>query len=149
MLDARRGAILSTVAAGLLALPGAAFCGVYKWVDENDVTHYTVDRAGIPSHLRSPLNPTGGLTAAAPKPAPFALPPDADAENLEGVAPQDMPAALELEEEIERDREALKDMISRQGMTGAGLANDPKLREIAERLPGLQNESEKLKKARD
>jgi hypothetical protein len=34
-------------------------------------------------------------------------------------------------------------------VTGAGLANDPKLREIAERLPGLQNESEKLKKARD
>ncbi len=148
MLDARRGAILGAAAASLLALPGAASGGVYKWVDENGVAHYTVDRADIPGYLRSPLYPTGGRTAVPAKPAAVALPPGIDAEHPEG-APRDMPAGLELEQEIERDREAIKDMISRQGVTGLELANDPKLREIAERLPELQNESEKLKKAQD
>ena len=149
MLDARRGAILGAAAASLLALPGAASGGVYKWVDENGVAHYTVDRADIPGYLRSPLYPTDERTAVPPKPAAVALPAGIDAEHLEGVAARDMPAALELEQEIERDREAIKDMISRQGVTGLELANDPKLREIAERLPELQNESEKLKKAQD
>ncbi len=149
MSDARRGAILGAAAAVLLALPGAAVCGVYKWVDENGVSRYTIDRADIPSHPRSPLHPTGERTAVPPKPARVVLPPGTKAENLAGVAAQDMPAALEIEQQIERDREAIKDMISRQGITGVELANDPRLREIAERLPGLQNESEKLRQVQD
>ena len=156
MPDARRSATLGAAAAALLALatlvptpPGTALGGVFKWVDENGITHYTVDRGTIPQHLRAPLDPTGARTAVPPEPAPIALPPHADAEDYENVAPQDVQAALDLEERIERDRELIKEMISRQGVTGPDLANDPKLREIADRLPQLQDESEKLKKAQD
>lgn len=154
MPDACRSAISGAAAAallgmGLLAWSGAAEGGVYKWVDENGITHYTVDRAAIPQHLRSPLDPTGLRTAVPPPAAPVALPPDVDPEDFEGVAPQDVQTALGLDEKIERDRDLIKDMISRPGVTGPELANDPAMREIADRLPQLQDESEKLKQAKD
>ncbi len=79
----------------------------------------------------------------------MALPPDVDPEDFASVPAQDVRTALGLEEEIERDREAIKDMISRQGVTGPDLASDPKMREIADRLPTLQNESDKLKRTQD
>ena len=149
MLDARRCAVAAALSAIALALPATALSGVYKWVDENGVAHYTVDREAIPIRLRARLHPTGGRTAVAPRPAPIELPEGSDPEAFEGVAPQDLQTALKLEEKIERDREAIKDLISLQGQTGTGLANDPKLREIADRLPKLQSESADLKKAQD
>ncbi|MBW2280387.1 MAG: DUF4124 domain-containing protein [Deltaproteobacteria bacterium] len=145
----RRSAVLGAgsvaLCVALLAAPVTALCGVYKWVDQNGVAHYTIDREAIPRHLRARLTPAEGRTAVPPKAAPLPLPEGIDPDVLEGVPPQNVRAALDLEEKIERDREAIKDMISRQGQTGADLANDPKLREIAERLPRLQSESAELK----
>jgi hypothetical protein len=145
----RAAAALSIALAASFTAAGTAQGGVYKWVDENGTTHYTVDRAAIPQHIRSPLRPSGERTAVPPKPAPVALPDDVDPEDFADVPAQDVEQALTLADKIERDREALKEMISKQGVTGTELANDPKLREIADRLPELQNESDKLKKARD
>lgn len=154
MPDARRSVLPGAAAAllvvaSLAATPLPAEAEVYKWVDENGVTHYTVDRSAIPQHLRSPLAPSGALTAIPPEPEPVPLPPEVDPEDFARVPAQDVREALSLEEEIERDREAIKEMISRQGVTGPELANDPKLREIADRLPTLQNESDKLKRVQD
>jgi hypothetical protein len=50
----------------------------------------------------------------------------------------------ELETQIARDREALKQIIT-QSAGGAAAADDPRLREIAERLPRLQAELEALR----
>jgi hypothetical protein len=55
-------------------------------------------------------------------------------------------AALSLEAQILRDREAIKSMISGGTLSGAELARDPRMRSIAERLPGLQSEQQELQR---
>jgi Spy/CpxP family protein refolding chaperone len=57
--------------------------------------------------------------------------------------PSDDPRADEiaqLEGQIERDREALRQLISTPRWDSAEFASDPRVREIAERLPRLQAE---------
>ena len=69
-------------------------------------------------------------------PAPgLPLPPSAAQEEI---------AALE--REIERDRELLKTLISESGATGASIASDPRVREIAERLPRRQAQLDALRR---
>jgi len=75
--------------------------------------------------------------AAAPPPAPGAPPAQAA-----GAHPQD-PRAQEiaqLEGQLERDREVLRQLISTRTWDSAELAADPRVREIAERMPRLQAE---------
>jgi hypothetical protein len=57
-------------------------------------------------------------------------------------------APLSLTEQIERDREAIKEMISREGQTGLELAEDPELKKISERLPRLQSEYQQTQRER-
>lgn len=134
--------------AGLLALPLAASAQVYKWVDENGVTHYTLERQEIPPHLRQRLRPI----------APGALPPPgppepttrlSSAPSTQTSAPVPRPdhtaEILSLEEQIAADRETLKDLISQQRDAGE-FAQDPKVQEIAERLPRLQAQLAELRR---
>lgn len=133
--------------AGLLALPLAASAQVYKWVDENGVTHYTLERQEIPPQLRQRLRPI----------APGALPPPGPPDpttRLSSVPSTQQASApridhsaeiLSLEEQIAADRETLKDLISQQRDTGE-FAQDPKVQEIAERLPRLQAQLAELRR---
>jgi uncharacterized protein DUF4124 len=82
--------------------------------------------------------------AAAPAPAPVATP-QSDAPRAmahEALGPEDprKDEITELEGQIERDREALRELISTPRWDSAELASDPRVREIAERLPRLQAE---------
>jgi hypothetical protein len=52
----------------------------------------------------------------------------------------------DLEARIERDREALRQLISTPRWDTAELASDPQVREIAERLPRLQAELSALRR---
>jgi hypothetical protein len=58
--------------------------------------------------------------------------------------------SAELEAAIGRDREALRRFVSEQGATPEGqpLHANPELREIARRLPALQQELRELRRAR-
>jgi hypothetical protein len=51
----------------------------------------------------------------------------------------------ELEARIARDKDSLKDILSQGRPSGQDLASDPRLREIAERLPRLQSELNALR----
>jgi hypothetical protein len=67
--------------------------------------------------------------AAPPPPAPAPLSPD------------QLSRRAEIEAQIARDQEALKDLISRAEVEGdEPLRSSPELREIASRLPALQAE---------
>ena len=66
--------------------------------------------------------------------------PDVDA----GIGPATQIA--ELERQIARDRTTLRELIGQQTKGRADIANDPRLREIAERLPRLQRELEALRR---
>jgi hypothetical protein len=105
--------------------------------------------------------PAASSPAAAPAPA---MPPSAPAEppppesqsrapaaTPAVAAPESLPATrapgdprageiAELEGQIERDRETLRQLISTPRWDSAELASDPRVREIAERLPRLQAE---------
>jgi hypothetical protein len=52
----------------------------------------------------------------------------------------------ELERQIARDRTTLRELIGATGVPRADIALDPRLREIAERLPRLQRELESLRR---
>jgi len=97
--------------------------------------------------------PAAPVEAAPPapesRPAPppesqSAAPPAQPASEVTPAArPSDDPRADEiaqLEGQIERDREALRQLISTPRWDSAELASDPRVREIAERLPRLQAE---------
>ncbi len=131
--------------AGLLALPLTASAKVYKWVDENGVTHYTLERQDIPPQLRQRLRPIA--PSALPPPGPPA--PGAPVATVPSTTalprPDHSQEILSLEEQIEADRETLKDLISRQ-RDAIEFAEDPAVREIAERLPRLQAQLEQLRR---
>jgi hypothetical protein len=52
----------------------------------------------------------------------------------------------EIERQIARDRTTLRELIGATGVPRADIALDPRLREIAERLPRLQRELEALRR---
>jgi hypothetical protein len=63
-----------------LAAPGLSVADVYKWVDENGLTHYTTDPEAIPEHIRGRWKPT-------PKPAGASE----GTSSVEGVDPATLP----------------------------------------------------------
>ncbi len=84
--------------------------------------------------LAPPIAPTTGPTTAAPAAAPSEVersrqPEDPRAEEI-----------AQLEGQLERDRETLRQLISTPRWDSAELAADPRVREIAERMPRLQAE---------
>lgn len=170
---------LAPLVAALLLCPGTALlppdsarAEVYKWVDRNGVTHYTIEREELPPGMRRRPRPRVATTppvAAAPAPmaagpAPMAAAPAPVAAAPERVglseAPPDFgpegeaaesppgedPEILELEAQIRSDREMLKSVISAARGTGTEFISDPQLREIAERLPRRQAELEALRR---
>ena len=145
--------------AGLLfaLLSPAAGCAqsrVHKWVDENGQVHYTVERSEIPPNLRQRLRPGVVVRGAEPTTQRVALEEIRPAFGLEasmgGSLPEPPVSSVdeitELEVQIQRDRETLKDLISRQGLDSAEFTNDPRVREIAERLPRMQAELQALRR---
>jgi septal ring factor EnvC (AmiA/AmiB activator) len=95
-------------------------------------------RARLRSALAAPLAAalaTGLLVCAA-----AAQQPDVDA----GIGPAAQIA--ELERQIARDRTTLRELIGQRDKGRADIASDPRLREIAERLPRLQRELEALRR---
>jgi hypothetical protein len=144
----------------LLPAPGSAQTRVYKWVDDDGQAHYTLERSEIPPSLRQRLRPgvvvpTGGEEPAGrdeiERTALEEIRPAFGAAASVGSALPEPPSAAadeisELEAQIRRDREALKDLVSRQGLASAEFTNDPRVREIAERLPRLQAELEALRR---
>lgn len=137
-------ALATGLVAGLLALPLTASAKVYKWVDENGVTHYTLERQDIPPQLRQRLRPIA--PSALPPPGPPA--PGAPVATVPSTTalprPDHSQEILSLEEQIEADRETLKDLISQRD--AIDFAEDPAVREIAERLPRLQAQLEQLRR---
>ena len=145
---------LLSPASGIAQSQSQSQSRVYKWVDENGQAHYTVERSEIPPNLRQRLRP-GVVAPAAEAPTErVALEEIRPAFGLEASAGRTLPEPpgppvdemTALEAQIQRDRETLKDLISRRGLDGAEFTNDPRVREIAERLPRLQAELEALRR---
>jgi hypothetical protein len=55
----------------------------------------------------------------------------------------------ELQSRIDLDREQLRELLAAERLGDEALTDDPRLREIAERLPRLQAELEALRAERD
>ncbi len=214
-----RGLTLSLGVPLFLLLASAnADAKVYKWVDEDGVERYTIEREENPPRARlrlrsdsaRPVTPDDavqtryrsesqrafgseaplegesatevealpeaettleaetrgsaatGLAAVPPPSAPPPVPTPAPAgetseqpeEQLEPDTPDDAYPELaqntarirELEEQIRNDREELKRLISEGKDQGLDIANDPRVREIAERLPRLEAELATLRR---
>jgi hypothetical protein len=131
-----------------LLLPASSPAAVYQWVDENGVTHYTVDREDVPVRLRTRLTPDSRLIIESPAREAVTTPeqPLGPAQPLSGSPQVRDPIEADLAERIRRDREALKEIISREAQGELGLGGDARLREIAERLPRLQAEYRELQR---
>ena len=180
---------------GLLLLPFESHGTVYKWVDENGVSHYTTDPDQVPrgfrgrwrsvgetdeglvpdrddpddleaippARLRAPgdlpthnaVDPTG---ASLPEPEPTA-PHSVEAPATPAPLPSiDAPSAeprvvvtpprvsvdqpSDLDARIASDRALLRELLSQPRENREDWLQDPRLREIAERLPKLQAEKE-------
>lgn len=133
-----------------LAAPYRAQATVYKWTDKNGVSHYTMDREEIPVYLRTTLRPAATQPERVNPVARTPLIPEAGAAVPAGSLPRvgTAPAGLMPEDpeiqalarRISQDRELIKALISEPGVTGMGLAEDPRLREIVDRLPEMQSE---------
>ncbi len=152
----------------LLCLPGTASSDagaqVYRWIDEDGNTHYTVlqgelgkrrapptpaplpqatDVAEPPPPPRPPpqvkLGPPALQQPAVPKRTPFPTPPSVTTleENADEIS--------ELKKLITHDQEVIKDLISHGRPSGEDLLANPQLREIAKRLPRLQSELRALR----
>ncbi len=140
---------------------------VEQWVDEQGVTHYTIGHDGVPALPDGPparaTEPTSAPRAvdvyALPSPAPRGPPPQPPAQQPAMLAlppsafedaPADSPqhtAVQQLEEQIARDQEELKRLISDPTRQANQLATDERLREIATRLQRLQSELDALREA--
>jgi len=144
--------------------PDALQAQVYRWVDEEGNAHYTVLRGELGA--RSQRDPTAASKArpappatetrhkpkppATSKAAPEPTPPVAVNAGPAAPAPaakQPADPVAQLESLIARDKETLKDLISLGRPTGEDLAANPRLREIAERLPRLQAQLRALRGA--
>jgi len=79
--------------------------------------------------------------------APIAPPPAPASETATSHSPVDprKDEIAQLEGQIERDRETLRQLISTQRWDSSELASDPRVREISERLPRLQAELSALR----
>ncbi len=166
---------LSLCLATLLCVPYAASSDagaqVYRWIDEDGNTHYTVLRGEL-GKRRAPAKPAR-LPQATDVPEPLApsaavpdltrVPPDVKlgppalqepAVPVRTPFPEPAPVTTlagntdqisELETLIARDQEAIKDLISHGGPIGEDLLTDPELRQIAKRLPRLQSQLRALR----
>jgi len=141
-------ALVTALLLTALLLPASSTAAVYQWVDENGVTHYTVDPEDVPVRLRTRLTPDSRLIIESPAPEPVTIPDQVlDPAQPQSGSPQVRdPIEADLAERIQRDREALKEIISREAQGELGLGEDARLREIAERLPRLQAEYRKLQR---
>jgi hypothetical protein len=159
-----------------LCTPPEATAKVYKWVDENGVVHYTMDRDEIPPQLRRRLRPALPADVAPPERAPELSEPLATPDEFRDepemeptldpaleVEPESEPPPVtaglppretlsgtneiaELEAEILSYREELKTLISSSSAMGTDFAENPRVREIAERLPRLQAQLQALQR---
>jgi hypothetical protein len=146
------GALLPLAA--LLLLSGAPFAEakVYKWVDENGVSHYTVDRQEIPPRYRRRLRPAQGgpveITLEAPPPE--ARPQfGSEARAVEPPPPltlREENEIVELETQIAAYREELKTLVSQSGQSSSEFVSNPRVREIADQLPRLQSQLQELQR---
>lgn len=89
---------------------------------------------------------------AIPPPTEPTAPRAPETPPVEAAPPPASPREAEirqLEQQIATDREELLELISRQRAGGGELAADPRMREIAERLPRLQSELDALRGERE
>lgn len=143
-----------------LALGGVTGCstpdepatGLYQWVDDAGVVHYTTSLEFVPERFESsmrllssergsrqaalaaqrrPARTVNEATAAVQSPPPTPRP---------RLSETDLRAVAELEVAIERDRETLKDLISEGDWEGPELITNAELRELAERLARQESE---------
>ena len=130
--------------------PDEPATGLYQWVDDSGVVHYTTDRELVPERFESSrrlLSSDRGSRerALAARSAPVRTvneampavqsPPPATPPRREIVR-----AIAELEAAIERDRESLKDLISEGEWEGSEVTTNLELRELAERLARQESE---------
>ena len=148
-----------------LVLGGATGCstpdepatGLYQWVDDSGVVHYTTDRELVPERFESsrrllssdrgsreralaarsaPARTVNEEMPAVQSPPAVRSPPPATPPRRE----IDVRAIAELEAAIERDRESLKDLISEGEWEGSEVTTNLELRELAERLARQESE---------
>lgn len=144
---------------------------VYSQTDEEGVTRYTIrrvlrpranDEVGEPTQSEVPSVPQSGLSAPDPSTAvalrreardagaPSLLDAPPAAVEAQGAAPEAevVPGSIaDIQRQIDRDREALREIVSEGGLKAIEQRKDPRLEQIAERLPRLQAELEALEKA--
>jgi len=165
-----RAGLSAAVAGGLLAALGVSQADdgeIYRWTDESGVVRYTPERSRVPLSARDtivvvapPATETNGGSA---EPAtPGALPalmgrklPEELLEPATGADGAD-PAAMDeriaaLREAVARDRQALQELAGDRGWedgSEAARERDGRIREIANRLPALQEELARLERLR-
>ena len=148
-----------------LALGGVTGCsttdepaiGLYQWVDDTGIVHYTTSRELVPERFESSMRllssdrgSRDASLAARRRPARTAnvpmveSPPPAARPRLTET---DVRAIAELEAAIERDRETLKDLISEGEWEGPELTTNMELRELAERLARQESELAALRRS--
>lgn len=150
--------------AGLLSSPPSdAHAALYQWVDDAGGTHYTSELESVPGRYRSRVrllsSDRGGRDAAlASQPKPTARPsrvselvPVESAATATisepAIRESDALAIAELEGAIQRDREALKDLISQAQWEGPDPTKDPQLRELAQRLARQESDLAALRRS--
>ncbi len=138
--------------------PDEPATGLYQWVDDTGVVHYTTTRELVPERFessmrllssdrgdrdsalaaqRQPPRRVNEATPAVQSPPPAPRP---------RISETDQRAIAELEAALERDRETLKDLISEGDWDGPELTTNPELRELAERLARQESELAALRR---
>jgi len=119
---------------------------VYRHTDGDGVVRYTIQR--VPESEAQSSPPDASSPQTADQPGESAPAPDADEAqdtDAEQATSSSVPGSPEdIQRQIERDREVLRDIVSREGGTPLDDRDAPQLREIAERLPRLQSELDAL-----
>jgi hypothetical protein len=159
-----RGAIVALATAALLCACAAPAPSrtLYQWTDHDGNARYTAypDRVPVESRdTRKAVVP--GATAIANAASPPAVrrePGEGDLPRGPRVTPAQPPSApatsplderiRELEALVSADQETLKTLIA-DPERSARLRESPELREISQRLPGLQRELDALRAQRD
>lgn len=153
------------VALTLWAAPEAS-ADFWRWVDEGGVAHYTTDPDRIPRAYRDraervvpsapvgPLRPRGGAFDPASAPAATTSAPrdpgdgPGESSGLRELRPGDPRSAelLQLERRLLALREEIKTLISEQRGTASEFTSDPRLLELSDELPGLQERVSDLRR---
>lgn len=142
-----------------LALGGVIGCftpdepatGLYQWVDESGVVHYTTDRELVPERFESSMRLLSSdrgsresALAARSQPVRTVNEPTPAVQSPPPATPPrgeiDVRAIAELEAAIEQDRESLKNLISEGEWEGSEVTTNLELRELAERLARQESE---------